>query len=284
MIQCTKRKEGLIGRSWIVQPQSLPDRVILDRLDLSDLTSRPSDVYVEVPPQQTLVHQESAFSPFFVCTAVDGAYMTEVSKLQVAPIYMAREKIGSESCECGMGFDVEIVCPDCSEPVPARVSIFFSYTPQISRHEKLATALHDQAPVSFDDLKKILQDRVRGYITEGFASSIGNRRLTLEQIDDLISGDGGSDVRGRILTNIEQLAILYGLRIECGNFSRKDIFDRIGSTAWTQYAAARSNKLHHEISIKTIQDDSNYIKAINEGKMIIEQSDRELAESRKIGK
>lgn len=280
MIRYQKKKEGLLGRSWIIQPAPLDDGVILDCMSLSDLPSGPSRVYVEVPAGHALVHKDSPFDAFYVCTAIDNRYMTDMSKVQVSPIYATRETTGHKAIQCGMGFDIEVQCPDYPMPVPARIAIFFTYTPRIVQHAKLVTALHDRAPLNKEELENILQERVRDIFREAFMGVIGNSTLTQEQINGVVSGEEGREAREKVLDGMRQLGSEYGLAFDCGSFTRGEIFDRPGSNAWTKHSVSNERKLDHAISIRAMTDDTNYIKAINENKRALETSDRELDESR----
>lgn len=281
MIRYQKKKEGLLGRSWVVQPAPLPDGMILDRMSLSDLPSNSSRVYVEVPAGHVLVHKDSPFDPFYLCTSVDNRYMTDTSTVQVSPIFMLPERLGHQSIPCGGGFDVEVLCPDYAKPIPARISIQFSYTPRILHHAKLVTALHDRVPLDAAGLENVLQEAVRFVFNRAFKAAIENHPLTLEQINSVISGEAGSQTREEILSGMRDLGSTYGLVFDCSGFTLHEIFDRPGSNAWEGYGRANELEITHAISIRTMTDNTNYIKAINENKRALEDSDRELDESRK---
>ena len=281
MIRYQKKKEGLLGRSWVVQPAPLPDGMILDRMSLSDLPSNSSRVYVEVPAGHVLVHKDSPFVGFYLCTSVDNRYMTDTSTVQVSPIFMLPERLGHQSIPCGGGFDVEVLCPDYAKPIPARISIQFSYIPRILHHAKLVTALHDRAPLDAAGLENVLQEAVRFVFNRAFKAAIENHPLTLEQINSVVSGEAGSQTREEILSGMRDLGSTYGLVFDCSGFTLHDIFDRPGSSAWKKYIFSNELEVDHAISIRTMKDNTNYIKAINENKRALEDSDRELDESRK---
>ena len=278
MLNYTKKKEGLLGRYWNVQPQHLGDEVVLDRLDLSDIPARPSAIYVDIPAGLTFVHKDSRFDTFYTCTAIDGHYVTDVSKVQVSPIYVTHETLGENRIQCAQGFDFEVVYPDCPAPIPAKVAVFLDYHLSITNHEKLVAALHARVPVSLEALQDILQEGVRVFLKNAFESAIGSRQLTLEQLDGLISGEAGSEIRRQFLAQVEQLAIRHGLHIECGPFYRKELF---GSSALTGLKNAREKEVQNAIAIKELKDKSKFLQTINEEKMAIERSDRALEESRK---
>lgn len=281
MITCSMKKEGLLSRNFLVQTATLPEGVLLDRLNLVNVPNNASRIYIEVPAGHTLVHTGSAFGSFYVVPVVNGTYKTDVKSVQVSPIYMAPEKTGLESLRCGCGFDVEVLCPDYySMPLPVRIAVFLDYTPMLVTHEKLTEALHDRVPVDIKTLQEILQTAVRASFAKWLTPVLSNQRLTVEQINGVVVGEEGERVRLNILRDIENLAILYGLNIECGNFYQGEIFDRPGSSVWKDYCDFLKKKISQETIINSSIDDGRLIQITNAIKIQVEESDYELNKRR----
>lgn len=252
----------LFGKYQRADVQPATDQ-IFTRVEI-EWQKSPAKAVIKLPNTYRLIRIAGTFSD---ATEVKlnraHEWETTVEEAQNGALYCVAFSLKSFATEDSLGFRIPYnlnVATDEGRAIPARVSLCISYQADIHSHTNFTRAFSQKESLTYDDLHESIRDRVKEG-SERLRGELENKTLTLQQIPRVTEQPKLIEQMER---EINGSLNAMGILMERLHFSTSEPFDRLNSTAWTDYQNGVDHETETETLINTMDADARLMKKYNE--------------------
>ncbi len=231
---------------------------IFQRIDI-DFRISPAKVVVKIPEMSDLVKitgQDADATPIEVNS--DGEWRTTVDELKRSKLYCVTNNLGSYTngkCENILGYPCDVdIKVDEARVVPAKMTLLVHYEPSITTSGTAFTKAHaNLSTMTFSTLHDEIRNLVGTCCRDVTALWRGVK--TVSELAEAI--DDAEIVRQSEIKANSSLRSL-GLQTKF-RFSNTSPFNRMDSTAWSDYVGGVEKKNEHEAIIANMDEDVSFL-------------------------